>query len=584
MASIDAPFSAPLPVPRLGHAERNFYLSLLSMAAIDLLLSGLFLALSGKLWIIVFRLPEILFFLVGINLAGGYWLFRPIRHFLQTGSGRDAATARAARLGKMTTVWVIVVSTLFTCSSFFITPFVVFDIPFTTEIMYILVGRALAWVVLLPYVAVFVLQEYLRNLRRTLFDEHGIVVPPGRSLLGRKLALVFIGGAVVPAASIAITLLLVPEISPITGQPRSVVIITSITGATIALLLAFWATQRSTSAGFRSILSGMQRIERGEFGGRIVIETDDELGRLSEGFNALSRQLERSKAETESKEAERAQAARQFHEAQKRDALGRLAAGIAHDFNNILAIIVMYSDTVRTRLPEDDRNRARLDEVLTAAGRGKELISQILDFTRDKAKEHAEFDLADNIRETITLIEETVGRSVEISLEAPEGGVIVKGDGIGLHQVVANLAINAVHAMPDGKGRLEISLRTVSLASERAESFRRRFVGAGQDVIYETDADGDARAWLGHLPPGDYARIAVADNGSGMSMETLQKVFDPYFTTKPVGEGTGLGLAAVAGIAAAHDGGVAVRTAAGKGTTFCVFLPLPDREEIEENG
>jgi hypothetical protein len=211
MASLDASSPRTVSMPRICALERQYYGALLSMAVIDLLLSSIFLALSGKLWIIVFRLPEVFVFLVALMLAGGYQLFRPIRHFLATGEGREAAIMRASRLGAMTTVWLVIVACLFTISSFLVTPFLVFDIPLTQDVVFILVGRALAWVVLLPYVSIFMVHEYLRTLRRRLFEDFGITTPSGTALLGRKLALVFVGGALVPAASIAITLLLVPD-------------------------------------------------------------------------------------------------------------------------------------------------------------------------------------------------------------------------------------------------------------------------------------------------------------------------------------------------------------------------------------
>lgn len=542
------------------------------MAAVDLLLSGLFLWLSGKLWVIVLRLPEVLTILVAVNLMGGAVLFAPIRRFLNTGDGEAEAIARAARLGLLTTRWVIVVAALFTFSSFFVTPFILFDVPVTREIVAILVGRALAWIVLLPYVATFVMQEYLRHMRGTLFDEHDIVIPPGQAKLGRKLVLVFLGGAIVPAASIAITLTLVPEISPITGQPRSVVVITTLVGASVALLLAFWATQRSTTAGFRTLLDGMRAMRKGELGTEVVIETDDELGRLAAGFNALSAALQTSKAETEAKEAERAHAAGQFHEAQKRDALGRLAAGIAHDFNNILAIIVMYSETVRKAIETDQKNEKRLREVLTAADRGKELISQILDFTRNKEQEISLFDLAENLRETTTLIGETLAKGVEMSVRTPDAPVWIEGDATGLHQVVLNLCVNAVHAMPGAQGCLRVGLRICDVDGGRSGNLKAR-MGESR-IVYEERGDGTTFGWVGLLDARSYACISVADNGSGMTPGTVRKVFDPYFTTKPVGKGTGLGLAAVAGIVLAHDGGVTVETQPGFGTRFQIFLPI----------
>lgn len=584
LASIDATNTANRAMPKLERLEQRYYLSLISMAVIDLTLFSIFLLLSGKFSLIVLRLPEVCAFLIFLNLIGAFRLFRPIRHFLLTGQGRDAAEVRAARLGPMTAIWVTIVSLLFTISSFIITPFVFFDVPLTPEVAFILVGRALTWFVLLPYVAVIMLQEYLRLLRRSLYEDYGIAVPAGHSKLGRKLVLIFLGGAVVPAVSIAITLLMVPEVSPISGQPRSVVVVTTIAGATIALLLAFWATQRSTSAGFRSLLHAMRQMRKGELDARVVIETDDELGRLGEGFNALSQELAISKAETARKEAERAQAARQFHEAQKREALGRLSAGISHDFNNILAIIVMYSDTVRTRLPAGDPNRKRLEEVLIAAGRGKDLISQILDFTRDKAEEHENFDLVGNVRETINLLAETVAKEIDIAFKGPDQTVMVCGYPTGIHQVVANLSINAIHAIQGRAARLEVEVDVSTPDAYKLQFLKEKFSEAENNTVFRQASDGTAKAYLGQLKARPYGRIRVTDNGSGMTLTTLRHVFDPYFTTKPVGEGTGLGLAAVAGIAAAHHGGVVVETSERRGTSFFVYLPLLEEKDSARDG
>jgi len=562
------------PATAMTRLEQKYYLTLLSMALVDLCLSGVFLMLSGKPSVIFLRLPEGLVFLVALNLAGGYWLFAPIRQFLASGEGRDEAIKRASKLGPLTLRWAVIVSILFTLSSFFVTPFLVFKVPQTPEVMAILVSRALTWVVLLPYVAGFVLQEYLRLLRRRIFEDQGILVPAGRASVGRKLALILLGGVVVPAVSIGITLLLVPEVSPITGQPRSVVIITTLIGASLALMLAFWATQRATTEGFRNLLRAMRKIENGDLGGQIVIETDDELGRLGEGFNALSCRLEKSQAETERKEAERARASAQFHEAQKRDALGRLSAGIAHDFNNVLAIITLYSDSVRERLPEGDKDRHRLQKVLIAADRGKDLISQILDFTRDKPRNFERLDVAEHVQEAVSLIEETVAKDVQISVSLGDRALPVDGDSTGIHQVIANLAINAIHAMEARGGQLRINLDAVSFSAEEVETLKETLAARDDSSFYSLEENGQAKAYLGLPKAKRYARVTIADNGSGMSLETLEHIFDPYFTTKPVGEGTGLGLAAVAGIVVAHGGGIAVETAVGVGTSFHVLLPI----------
>ena len=581
MTTIDAISVSATSRLGLSRLERRYWLALLSMAAIDLFLSAVFLQLSGKLWIIALRLPEIFIFLVVLTLAGGYRLFGPIRHFLRTGEGAEEARERAARLGPMTTLWVTAVSILFTIWSFFIAPFLIFDVEMTREIMFILVGRALAWIVLLPFVAIFAVQEYLRHLRRVLFDRYGMVVPPGRAMLGRKVALILLGGAIVPGVSIAITLTLVPEISPITGQPRSVVIATTLIGTAVALALAFWATERSTTAAFRTLLGGMRRAQAGDLGNPVPVETDDELWRLGVGFNELTRALADARIETEHKEAERALAANQFQEAQKRDALGRLAAGIAHDFNNILAIIVMNSTMAQKRCADDEIAQKRMAEVLAAAGRGRDLISHILDFARDKPVDHEPFDIVENVRETVALIHDTLARDVELELDLPEKALAVTGDATGLHQILANLMINAVHAMPGGDARLSISLDTITADGGRSDGLRKKVGVETSLIVYEEDGNGMAHALFGILDAGVHARLSIKDNGTGMSAETLRNVFNPYFTTKAVGEGTGLGLAAVTGIVEAHGGGLHVRTRSGEGTRFEIFIPC-DRKETRD--
>lgn len=581
MTTIDtrSPYAAVRILPRVSRLEGRYYLALLSMAAIDLFLSAIFLQLSGKLWIIALRLPEILVFLVLLTLTGGTILFAPIRQFIETGDGRQEAQKRAARLGVLTTRWVVAVSVLFTVWSFLVAPFVIFDVPVTRDVLAILAGRALAWIVLLPYVAIFAVQAYMRHLRRMLFDRFDMIVPPGTARLGRTMALILMGGAIVPGLSIAITLTLVPEISPITGQPRSVVVITTLVGAIVALGLAFWATQRSTTLAFRSLLSGMQQAQAGDIGTAMPIETDDELGRLGAGFNALTNALALSRHETQRKEDERALVASQFHEAQKRDALGRLAAGIAHDFNNILGIITMYSTMAQKRCTDDEVAHERLAEVLVAAGRGRDLISQILDFARDKPVDHDTFDMAANVRETVTLLRDTLARDIDLELTLIDDPLPVAGDATGLHQVLANLMINAVHAMPQEGARLSVTLGRITTNGGRAEGLRVQQGSEGTSILYKQDADGTAHALLGILDVRPHAHLIVRDTGTGMSAETLRSVFNPYFTTKGVGEGTGLGLAAVAGIVEAHSGGIHVRTTEGAGTSFEIFIPCTQHED-----
>jgi len=252
---------------------------------------------------------------------------------------------------------------------------------------------------------------------------------------------------------------------------------------------------------------------------------------------------------------------------------------VAHDFNNILGIIGMYSTMAQKRCADDEVAHKRLAEVLTAAGRGRDLISQILDFARDKPAEHAEFDFVENVRETIALLQDTLARNVDLDISLPAGPLSVTGDATGVHQVLTNLIINAVHAAPEGDARLSVSLAPVEPNGGRSSGLRIK-AGVGTSlVVYEDDEDGTAHALLGILGGGKHARLTVQDNGTGMSPETLRSVFNPYFTTKDVGEGTGLGLAAVAGIVEAHGGGIHVRTTEGVGTRFDIFIPCTPHKD-----
>jgi len=279
--------------------------------------------------------------------------------------------------------------------------------------------------------------------------------------------------------------------------------------------------------------------------------------------------------------ADRARAASQFHEAQKHAALGRMAGGVAHDFNNILAIMMGYADVARRRLPEGDANARRMAEIVKAAERGKALIAQILAFTRARPPEHARLDLRASVAETAEWLQASIGRGVALELALPDAPLWIMGDATGAHQVVANLCVNAAHAMRSRAGAVSVTLDSLTIDGGRAEGLRasglREKVGAeGPAVVLDESRADRLRAHVGLLRPGPHARVTVRDAGTGMAPEVFRHVFDPYFTTKPVGEGTGLGLAAVLGIVTQHDGAITLETAPGAGTMFAIFFPLTD--------
>jgi len=238
-------------------------------------------------------------------------------------------------------------------------------------------------------------------------------------------------------------------------------------------------------------------------------------------------------------------------QAQKMEAVGRLAGGVAHDFNNLLGVILGYTEMLLGRSDTSAAQRAKLDQVRMASERAAALTRQLLAFSRKQVLDPKVLDLGTVVAEMAKMIRRLIGEDVELVVEADEGLGRVQADPGQVEQVIMNLAVNARDAMSDG-GRLV-------------------FTTANVDV---TDADGAAER---EVPPGRYVALSVADTGCGMDAEVLKHIFEPFFTTKPAGKGTGLGLATVYGIVAQSGGHIRVRTAPGAGTTFLVYFPRVDK-------
>ncbi len=240
----------------------------------------------------------------------------------------------------------------------------------------------------------------------------------------------------------------------------------------------------------------------------------------------------------------------QLQQAQKMEAIGRLAGGVAHDFNNLLTAIVGFGGLVRDSLRDNDPIRADVDEVLTAADRAASLTRQLLAFSRRQVVTPRIIALEEIVANTEKMLRRLIGEDIVlISARAPELGR-VRADPGQIEQILVNLAVNARDAMPDG-GELRIDLC---------------------DVEFD-QADAPPRAGL---EPGRYVRLAVSDSGSGIAPEVISHIFEPFFTTKPEGMGTGLGLATVYGIAKQNGGSVEVESSATRGTTFRVYFPRID--------
>jgi PAS domain S-box-containing protein len=260
---------------------------------------------------------------------------------------------------------------------------------------------------------------------------------------------------------------------------------------------------------------------------------------------------ERKRSEEKIRELER-----QLRQAQKMEALGMLAGGIAHDFNNILGIILGYTELAWAGDPGDGPSRESFREVIKATHRAKELVQQILAFSRQSEQERKPLHIGSIVKEALKLLRASLPSTIHIRQDIRirrNAGDIVMADPTQIHQVLMNLCNNAGHAMCERGGVLEVSLS-------------------------DLDADAEDIASIPDLHPGPYVKLTVSDTGHGIDPGILDRIFDPYFTTKRPGEGTGLGLAVVHGIVESHGGAVTVESGPGKGSAFHVFLPAIEIE------
>lgn len=238
----------------------------------------------------------------------------------------------------------------------------------------------------------------------------------------------------------------------------------------------------------------------------------------------------------------------QLRQAQRMEAIGTLAGGIAHDFNNILGVMLGYAEMALYSLKEDNDLKRKLQQILKAGQRGKDLVSQILAFSRPGKPEQKPVKVCPIVKETLRMLRATVPATIELVGRADEENDTILADPTQIHQVLLNLCANAAHAMREKGGLLEVSVEAVNLDQKEAGQYH-------------------------DLSPGPFVKISVKDTGHGMDKETMERIFDPFFTTKSPGEGTGMGLAVVHGILKAHGGAITVQSKPGVGTEFLVFLP-----------
>ena len=274
------------------------------------------------------------------------------------------------------------------------------------------------------------------------------------------------------------------------------------------------------------------------------------------GTQGIARDItEQKKAENEKQLLEE-----QLRQAQKMEDLGRLAGGIAHDFNNILGSIIGFTEMARMSLTDENRCRENLDEALFAAERARELIKQILTFSRRTPHEMLQINIGVVIKEALKLLRASLPSTVKIHSLIDENCGMALADSTQIHQVVMNVCTNAVYAMGEKGGIIEVKLEKV----EMDENLAKR---------------------LG-LKTGPFLKLSIQDDGPGIDPGIMDQIFDPFFTTKPKGEGTGLGLSVVHGIMKNHGGAINVGSPPRRGTVFDIYFPhitaVPEPKPVEE--
>ncbi len=255
--------------------------------------------------------------------------------------------------------------------------------------------------------------------------------------------------------------------------------------------------------------------------------------------------------------------------AQKMETIGTLAGGIAHDFNNILSAINGYTELSLMQVAKDTKVYSNLEKVLMAGHRAQDLARQILSFSRKEKREQTPVMITPIVKETVKLLRGTLPSTIQVNQHIETTNDLILGEGILIHQILMNLCTNAKHAMDEKGGILHIGLDNINLKEKKTVGF------------FE-------------LNPGRFLQLIVRDTGHGISDDILERIFDPYFTTKEKDEGTGLGLSVVYGIIKDLGGAIEVSSIVGQGTQFTILLPMikdrraekrtPDRSALKGTG
>jgi PAS domain S-box-containing protein len=257
-------------------------------------------------------------------------------------------------------------------------------------------------------------------------------------------------------------------------------------------------------------------------------------------------------------EEEKAVLEAQLFHAQKMESIGTLSGGIAHDFNNLLGIILGNAELAMDDMPEWHPAKGYLNEIRTASLRARDVVKQLLSFSRKTDSKKRPVKLVRIVEDALKFLRSSIPASVEIHRNIPnDTDDTIFADSTHIYQVMINLFTNAAHAMEDNSGVITIGIENIYL-------------------------DQVSAPFYPGLPPGRYVKLAVSDTGTGIDHEIKDRIFDPYFTTKEIGKGTGIGLSVVHGIVKSHNGAISVDSKFGEGTTFSIFFPVTEEEAVME--
>ncbi len=342
------------------------------------------------------------------------------------------------------------------------------------------------------------------------------------------------------------------------------ILILSLANIFLSILIGLFIT-RSISNPIKILRNSADEISKGNFDIKVDIKSSDEIGQLTNSFNIMAEDLRihhshldrlikgrtaelRNANEKLQQEINgRKRMEEQFRQAQKLESVGRLAGGVAHDFNNLLTTIIGYSELISAEKDLDDTTKEGVQEIRNAGVRAAALTQQLLAFSRKQVLQPRVIDLNSLITKLGKMLRRLIGEDIDLITELDSNLGHIKADPGQVEQVIMNLVVNARDAMPDG-GRIIIETQGLYLD----ESYHQQHP---------------------QVTPGDYVLLAVSDTGHGMDEETRNHIFEPFYTTKGVGEGTGLGLSTVYGIVKQSGGFIWVYSEPEQGTTFKIYLP-----------